>query len=263
MCRHGDQGEQNHSTARLSCVSQVHVDVGHIEIGTCWIPGPEGNRILPDFMAVHVTNLKMDIDMRYYMEQEVFGFGSHVIGGGAIRTTVVGALMLNHISLSDFNNTIRDCKGLLTPVETKISGLLTLEEYPDDPQADEQLIHDICYGPTYWDFAFGPRPIGLVEEVNREIRRRFWEDYVAPPPSPPPPFWCDCSWTATFTCPHAPLLPSAKAFAVDDGSPCFHFCCVEHHFHEAIDAYYYGGEPPAGGSYFDEQVALHGKNVPA
>jgi hypothetical protein len=24
---------------------------------------------------------------------------------------------------------------------------------------------------------------------------------------------------------------------VDDGSPCFYFCCAKHHFHEALDVY--------------------------
>jgi len=47
------------------------MEVGHIEIGTCWIPGPEGNRLLPDFLAAHVTNMKLQVTMNYLMEQEV------------------------------------------------------------------------------------------------------------------------------------------------------------------------------------------------
>ena len=49
--------------------SIVSVDVGHIEIATCWIPGPEGNMILPDFLAVHVTSVTGKMRMKYYLEQ--------------------------------------------------------------------------------------------------------------------------------------------------------------------------------------------------
>mmetsp|Transcript_772 Transcript_772/g.2378 ORF Transcript_772/g.2378 Transcript_772/m.2378 type:complete len:373 (-) Transcript_772:246-1364(-) len=242
--------------------SMIHVEVGHIEIGTCWIPGPNGNRILPDFIAVHITNMKIQIQMQYYMEQEIFGFGSHIIGGGTISSTVVGAMFLNHISISDFNNTIRSCSGMLASVETKLTGLLSVEEYPEDPQIDDELIHDICYGPAYWDYAFGPRPIGMVEEVNHEIRRRFWEGYVAPPPSPPPPFWCGCGWTAKYACPHSRPAATAVSFAIDDGSACFYFCCARHHFHEALDAYQGDAPPELEADYLATQDALAAAAAP-
>lgn len=49
--------------------SVLSVNVGHIEIATCWIPGPKGNVLLPDFLAVHVTRVTGRMRMKYYLEQ--------------------------------------------------------------------------------------------------------------------------------------------------------------------------------------------------
>jgi hypothetical protein len=51
--------------------SILSVLVGHIEIGTCWIPGPSGNVITPDFLAVHVTQVTGRMRMKYYLEQVI------------------------------------------------------------------------------------------------------------------------------------------------------------------------------------------------
>lgn len=41
--------------------------------------------------------------------------------------------------------------------------------------------------------------------------------------SPPPPFHCDCSWTATWSCPDDEK--GSEGFAKPDGSKCFEYCC--------------------------------------
>lgn len=115
---------------------------------------------------------------------------------------------------------------------------------------DEQLVQDFCYGPSYWDYSFGPRPPGIVAAINQEVRKLFYKGYIAPPPPPPPPFLCDCSWTVKYACPAAalgaPVPANASAFAADDGSACFGYCCpapapeealeeqVQHHFDMSI-----------------------------
>ena len=33
-------------------------------MSTCWVPGPEGNSIMPDFLAVHVTGVTGKMKMK-------------------------------------------------------------------------------------------------------------------------------------------------------------------------------------------------------
>jgi len=221
------------------------IDIGHVEIGTCWIPGPEGNRLLPDFLAVHVTGIKLALRLNYTLEQ-AHPWGSVQLGGGTIDTTVQGAILINYLDLHDFNNTIKHCGGLMGTSELKVRGLLNLEKETmeaDDLSADQTFVQEQCNGPSYWDYGLGPRPDGLVDAINYEVRRSFWKDYVAPPPSPPPPYLCDCEWTLEFACPHSEPLQTAKTFAADDGSACFVHCCVDQHYREVYE------RQPAAASY--------------
>ena len=49
--------------------STTAMHVGHIEVATCWIPGPEGNKILPDRLAVTVTGVLGTQHLQYDLEQ--------------------------------------------------------------------------------------------------------------------------------------------------------------------------------------------------
>jgi len=103
-----------------------------------------------------------------------------------------------------------------------------------------------CYGPAYWDDSFGPKPPGLVGAINEQIRKRFFEGYVAPPPPPSPPFDCDCSWTDKFPCPGTQPGERALKQAKDDGSACFHHCCPPLNLVDHVDLNpnaYYDHEP--------------------
>mmetsp|Transcript_31243 Transcript_31243/g.100889 ORF Transcript_31243/g.100889 Transcript_31243/m.100889 type:complete len:358 (+) Transcript_31243:196-1269(+) len=234
--------------------SVMSVNVGHIEIATCWIPGPKGNVLLPDFLAVHVTRVTGRMRMKYYLEQNLFGLSSQAVGGGDMEVSVTGFLRLDMIDLHDFNSTVKGCTGRMGVQEMWANGPHGMEGGNELERADvlndEQLVQDFCYGPSYWDYSFGPRPPGIVAAINQEVRKLFYKGYIAPPPPPPPPFLCDCSWTEKYACPAAtlgaPVPANASAFAADDGSACFGYCCpapapeealeeqVQHHFDMSI-----------------------------
>ncbi|EOD17709.1 hypothetical protein EMIHUDRAFT_421733 [Emiliania huxleyi CCMP1516] len=230
--------------------STTAMHVGHIEVATCWIPGPEGNKILPDRLAVTVTGVLGTQHLQYDLEQNFFGF-THGMGGGEMKVTVTGFLHLPLIDLHDLNNTVKGCTGKVGMQSMWASGPHGIEGDPvaldrADVVADQQMIHDMCYGPAYWDDSFGPKPPGLVGAINEQIRKRFFKGYVAPPPPPSPPFDCDCSWTDKFPCPGTQPGERALKQAKDDGSACFHHCCPPLNLVDHVDLNpnaYYDHEP--------------------
>jgi len=128
--------------------STTAMHVGHIEVATCWIPGPEGNKILPDRLAVTVTNVIGTQHLQYDLEQNFFGF-THGLGGGEMKVTVTGFLHLPLIDLHDLNNTVKGCTGKVGMQSMWASGPHGIEGDPvaldrADVVADQQMIHDMC-----------------------------------------------------------------------------------------------------------------------